>query len=560
MKLPYLSCIVAGLLMASTIGGKQAWAAGPATCESLANYHAENLTITTATAMDAPVTMGQIKVSTSFCRVVGFLTPTSDSHIGFEVWLPPAAAWNHLYEAVGNGGFSGNVNPRAMIPGLSRGYATMTTDEGHINKPEEPVEDVSWALGHPEKFIDYAYRAEHDTTIAAKQLIEAYYGSAPTHSFYSGCSAGGIQGMVEMLRYPKDYDGYIVGDATPNHMDQELGAFWNTLAASIGNESEAIKPTQITLIHKEVLKQCGGKDGGLDTDGFLSNPQACIFDPKPLACSAGQDASSCLSPAQMAELAKIFQGPIDPQTHKPILAGLTPGAEGTWDRYFSGKKNPVGTERPWAGFIAYAAYGDPDYLTKEKYLTFNFGSDLQAIGKEKMGNSTLDAVFNTPSHDLDPVNAEHGKVIQYHGWDDPNIPPMEAVNFFNGVVADQAKRHHLTQQQALAETEQFYRLFMVPGMGHCAGGAGPNSFGQNPGMTKGNPETDILSALETWVEDGAAPEKFIGSRNDPKTRTVDMTRPVCAYPKTPVWNGSGDAKDASSFTCTDKLPSQTAQK
>lgn len=619
MKIHPLLGITCAASMISAVGS-QAWAAEPVACARLADLHEQNLTITSATDVSADTNLGgggaaggpgaggpgrggpgagggpggggtgaaggpgagggprgggpgsgpgaggpgggggALKVSTPFCRVVGYLTPTSDSHIGFEVWLPPATTWNHRLEAVGNGGFSGNVNLRAMVPGLSRGYATMTTDEGHINKPEEPVEDVSWALGHPEKFIDYAYRAEHVTTIAAKQIIAAYYGTAATHSFYSGCSAGGIQGMVEMLRYPKDYDGYIIGDATPDHMSQELGAFWNTMAASIADPSEAFKPNQVALIHKEALKQCVGKDGGASGDTFLSDPLACSFDPKPLACSAGAPADSCLSPAQMTDLGKIFQGPVDERTHKQILAGLTAGTETSWARYFTDKKNPVGTERPWAGFMAYVAYGDPDYLTKEKYLTFNFGSDYETIAQRKLSGQTLDAVFNTWTRDMDPVKAEGGKVIQYHGWEDPNIPSLEAVNFFNEVVADQAKRHHLTPQQAQEETEKFYRLFMVPGMGHCAGGAGPNSFGQNAPAVKGNPEVDVLSALETWVDTGAAPEKFIGSRMDQKTRTVDMTRPVCPYPQTPVWNGSGNPDEASSFTCKVQPEVQRTQK
>lgn len=566
MKIHSLLGIACAASLVSMVG-TEAWAADPVACGHLSELHAQNLTITSATDVSEPTTLSGgmgggpgVKVSTPFCRVVGFLTPTGDSHIGFEVWLPPAASWNHRYEAVGNGGFAGSVNFRAMIPGLSRGYATMTTDEGHINKPEEPVEDVSWALGHPEKFVDYAYRAEHVSTVAAKQIIETYYGAAPSHSFYAGCSAGGIQGMVEMLRYPKDYDGYIIGAATPDHLGQELGAFWNTLAASISNESEALKPNQVSLIHKEVLKQCVGKDGGAATDTFLSNPLACTLDTKPLACSAGADPDSCLSPGQLTDLAKIFQGPSDSRTHKQILAGLVPGTETSWDRYFTGKKNPVGTERPWAGFLAYVAFSDPDYLSKEKYLTFNFGTDYETISQKKIAGQTLEAVFDTSTRDMDPIKAEGGKVIQYHGWEDPNIPSLEAVNFYKEVVADEAKRHHLSEQQALAETEKFYRLFMVPGMGHCGGGAGPNNFGQNPPAVKANPEVDVLSALETWVDGGVAPEEFIGSHLDPKTHAVDMTRPVCPYPKTPVWNGSGNANEAGSFTCADQPQAERTRK
>lgn len=550
-------------LMVSPVS--RALALEPTTCESLAQFHAPNTTITAATDVEPPLTIssafGPVTVSKSFCRVAGFLTPTSDSHIGFEVWLPPAAGWNHKFQAVGNGGFAGSLNYRAALAALSRGYAAMTTDEGHVNDPAQPIEDVTWALGHPEKFVDYAYRAEHLTTLVSKQIVDAFYGAEPAHSYYTGCSAGGIQGMVELLRFPTDYDGYIIGDATPDHLGQEVGAFWNTMQASLADTSEALQPSQIKLVHDHVLQQCVGKDGGTDKDGFLSNPLACSFDPKTLACSAGQDPSSCLTPKQVKELAAIYQGPMDARTHQRILAGLTPGTEATWDRYFAGKKNPVGTERPWAGFMADVAFADPDYLTKEKYLTFNFGTDLQSVRQRKIAGDTLESVFDTKSRNLDPVNTEKGKVIQYHGWDDANIPAMEAVDFFQAVVADQAKRHSLTSQQAQDETQQFYRLFMVPGMGHCFGGAGATSFGQNGQRpAKADPEDDTLSALEVWVEKGVAPDKFIGSRVDAKTGAVSMTRPICAYPKVPTWDGTGNPNDASSFTCSEKPRSKSDQK
>lgn len=560
----FLLGVVGGVvLMASSVSS--ALALEPATCASLAQFHAPNATITVATDVEPPFTIsssfGSVTVAKPFCRVAGFLTPTSDSHIGFEVWLPPAAVWNHKYQAVGNGGFAGSLNYRAAMAALNRGYAAMTTDEGHVGDQANPIEDVSWALGHPEKFVDYAYRAEHLTTLVSKQIIAAFYAAEPSHSYYTGCSAGGIQGMVELLRFPTDYDGYIIGDATPDHLGQEVGAFWNTMQASLADTPEALEPSQISLAHDRILQQCAGKDGGTPKDGFLSNPLECKFDPKTLACSAGQDPSSCLTPKQVAEFAAIYQGPVDSHTHQPVLAGLTPGTEATWGRYFSGKKNPVGTERPWAGFMTYVAFADPDYLTKEKYLAFNFGTDLTAVRQKKVAGESLESTFDTKNRNLDPVKMEKGKVIQYHGWDDANIPALEAVDFFQDVVADQAKRHGLTSQQAQNETQQFYRLFMVPGMGHCFGGAGATSFGQNGQRpTKTDPEDDTLSALEVWVEKGVAPDKFIGSRVDAKTGAVAMTRPICPYPKVPTWDGTGNPDDASSFVCSEKPQPKLDQK
>jgi feruloyl esterase len=438
-----------------------------------------------------------------------------------------------------------------MLPGFTRGYATMTTDLGHINTPPGSVEDASWALGHPEKVIDYEYRGEHLSALAARQIVAAYYGGAPAHSYYTGCSAGGIQGMTEALRYPSDFDGYIFGDATPDHLGQEMLALWNTLVASLANEAEALQPAQISLVHNAILKQCVGRDGGASTDAFLTDPPACKFEPKTLRCAAGQDPATCLSAEQVKEFEEIYQGPQNTRTHEQILSGLTLGTEMGWDRYFSGKKNPAGVERPWAGFLVDMVYSDPDFLSQEKYLKFDFDKDYTDLRQRMVAGESLDSSWNTRSRNLEPIRAAGGKVIHYHGWDDPNIPALEAVRFFDSVVADQAERRHLASARALDETETFYRLFMVPGMGHCNGGEGATSFGQGGKGLKDDPQYDTMLALEQWVEKGVAPEQFIGSRADPKSGTVDLTRPICAYPKIPKYKGTGNTAEASSFSCVD---------
>jgi feruloyl esterase len=525
-----------------------------AACADLAGFRADNVTITAAATVDSPGSispaLAQATLPTPFCRVGGFIAPTADSHIGFEVWLPAAAAWNRKLEAVGNGGLSGALNYRAMVAGFARGYATMTTDLGHTNTPPGAVEDASWALGHPDKVVDYAYRAEHLATLAARAIVAAFYGSAPAHAYYTGCSAGGIQGLNEALRYPGDFDGYIVGDATPDHLGQEIGALWNTLQASLANQAEALKPAQISLVHKEILRQCAGNDGGVGTDPFLTDPRQCKFAPKKLQCRAGQEASTCLTPVQVSEFEKIYQGPRNPRTGKAIESGMTLGSEAGWDRYFAGKNNPAGTDRPWAGFLVDMVLSDPDYLSQQKYLGFDFDKDLAAVRQKMVGGESLDSSWNVPSRDLESFRAAGGKLIQYHGWDDPNIPALEAVKFYGDVVADQAKRHRLSAKQAQAQTSEFFRLFMAPGMGHCNGGDGPSNFGQN-GQRPLAPdaEHDTLIALENWVEKGTAPDQFIGSRVDAKSGAVDMTRPICAYPARPIWKGQGSVQEANNFVC-----------
>lgn len=552
------SALLCGGLLLAALGAKPALAA--TRCQDLARLQAPNVTITTAARVESLVAVSAhlppTRLTTPLCRVKGFITPTRDSHIGFEVWLPPPGAWNHKLEAVGNGGMLGILNYRAMVPGFSRGYATMTTDLGHINHPPGAAEDGTWALGHPEKVIDYAYRAEHVATLAAKRIIEDYYRAAQKHSYYAGCSAGGIQGITELLRYPKDYDGYIIGDATPDHLGQEMGALWDTLLASLADPTTALTVADLGLVHRAVLRQCVGKDGGAPSDAFLTNPPACDFNPEVLQCTAGQNPATCLSSAKIAQLEKIYRGPVDPLTGKSIRAGVTPGSELTWERFFAGKTNPAAADRPWAAFLVYMVYSDPSYLSKEKYLSFSFGKDYEAIRRQRVAGEPLDAVWNTRNRDLDAFEAAGGKVIEYHGWDDGNIPALSAVGFFDSIVSDQARRHHLSPAQAQQRTLRFYRLFMVPGMGHCGGGAGPGDFGE-PGHrpSKVDAEHDTLTALARWVEHGAAPTQFIASHANPRARTISMTRPVCPYPQEPRWNGRGNPDAAASFTCV--IPKQT---
>ena len=446
MRLRHIVAMCGGVALTALVSSP-AFAA--ASCDSLIQLHEPNVTITVATMTDSTASVippgggglggpgggpapapaaaparppAAAGPAVPFCRVAGFVAPTRDSHIAFEVWLPATGSWNHKLQAVGNGGLSGAINYRAMLPGFARGYATLTTDLGHTNTPAGAVEDATWAMGHPEKTIDYAYRAAHVTTLAAKKIVAAYYDAPPMHSYFTGCSAGGIGGFNELLRFPKDYDGYVIGDATPDHLGQEMTALWNTLHGSLLDPANALKPDTIALVHAAVLKQCAGKDGGLASDPFLTNPMACKFTPQSLACKPGQDRATCVNPAQVAILDKIYRGPVNPRTKQSILAGLTPGTELGWDRYFTGKKNPAGLDRPWAGFFVSMVYSDPSWLTEQKYLKFDFDKDYIAVQQTMVGGETLDSSWNARSRDLETFEAGGGKLIHYHGWTIPIFP------------------------------------------------------------------------------------------------------------------------------------------
>ena len=523
-----------------------------ASCEKIAPNVA-GLSIVSATPVSSPLTVtsgfGTVTISTPFCRVVGFLAPTSDSRIGFEVWLPPPDTWNHKFLGVGNGGFAGALNYSGMAPAFKRGYATMTTDEGHINIPTNPIEDITWARGHPEKVIDFGYRAEHLSTLAAKKIVDAYYGNAPSHSYFLGCSAGGHQGITESQRYPTDYDGYVVGDAGLDHIDTDLDGFWAALAASLSDPANALQMNQLQLVHSAVLKQCVGKDGGLAADNFLTDPRACHFDTNTLLCKTGQDVSTCLSAGEIAALNKVYAGPRNPRTNEQIAAGYPFGSEISWTN-FIGKKNPAGTERPWAGVLTSMVFEDPDYLSSEKYLTFSFDADYRYTRTKKVGSETLGSIFDNSHPRLDPIREEGGKVIHYWGWMDGTDPALHGIEYFQRVVDDQSKLHHLAADAALRQTLTFYRLFLAPGMGHCAGGPGPSNFGQiNQVPVQMDPEHDTLSALERWVEQGIAPDEMIASRVDAKTGAIALTRPLCPFPQFARWTGSGSADNAKNFVC-----------
>jgi feruloyl esterase len=293
-----------------------------------------------------------------------------------------------------------------------------------------------------------------------------------------------------------------------------------------------------------------GKDGGQAGDDFLTNPAMCHADLKKLVCKPGADNGRCLSGKQIASFGKIYGGPRNPRTGQSYEAGFAPGSELGWS-LFTGKTNPANAERPWAGFFADIVYADPDYLSGMKYLKFDFDGDYAAMTDKTYAGEQLGSAFGSDiGRSLDPVRAEGGKIIAYHGWDDGDAPAPVSVQMYKDMVAKEARLHHLTPASALALTRQFYRLFMVPGLGHCRGGSGPWDVGQVPHKpVSGDSEHDMLTALEKWVELGAPPDRFIGVRADPQTKAVNMTRPVCPYPAVAHWNGAGSKADAANFRC-----------
>lgn len=485
-------------------------------CESLATLSLPDSTIVSATSVPAgafsPPTAGtsspggrpQPITAPAFCRVVGRVSTA----INFEVWMP-LAGWNGKFQGVGNGGFAGLISHAAMGTALNRGYATASTDTGHIG------ENGRFALGHPELVVDFGHRAIHEMTLKAKAIVEAFYGRAPQRSYFVGCSTGGRQGLMEAQRYPSDYDGIVAGAPVAFYGHMHAGQLW-IASATLKDPASAIPPGKYSLINKAVLAACDARDGV--ADGVLEDPRRCDFDPKTLLCP-GADTSGCLTSAQIEAVRKIYAPARNPRTGQEIYPGMPRGGELGWAGLAGGP------QPNWRALelFKYFVFEDPDW----DWRTFDFDRDMART------DATVGPVVAAMNPDLEKFKARGGKLILYHGWNDQGVAPQNSVNYYEDVV----------RVLGPTQTDQFVRLFMAPGMQHCRGGpippAGPDEF-------------DEVGALEQWVEQGRAPEKIIASHST--GGVVDRTRPLCPYPQVAGYKGTGSTDEAENFMCVSPAP------
>jgi len=505
--------------------------AGP--CEDLSALKLPGATITSAESVAAgaftppgsaaapPV----FKNAPAFCRVTAELKPSKDSDIKMEVWLP-ASGWNGKFQTQGNGGFAGMINYPAMAGAVSRGYATASTDTGHAGT----AGDASWALGHPEKITDFGYRAVHEMTLKAKEIIHAFYGKNPKRSYFASCSNGGRQGLMEAQRFPEDYDGIIAG-APANYFTHLLTAGAWDVQATQTDPASYIPAAKIPALSAAVLKACDAQDGV--TDGVINDPKECRFDPAALLCKEA-DSDSCLTAPQVAALKKLYAGPTNSKGEK-IFPGRVPGGEdgpNGWASWVSGAA--PGTSLMFqftTNFFPNMVFDDPAW----DFKTFNFDTGVKTADDKQAVN------LNATDPNLKAFQERGGKLILYHGWSDAAISALNTIDYYDSVVA----------KMGAPETSQFVRLYMVPGMQHCGGGPGPNSFGQF-GAGPADPQRNLRLALEQWVEKGIAPDKIIATKfvNDlDPGQGVKLTRPLCPYPQIAKYNGSGDTNDAANFAC-----------
>ena len=432
----------------------------------------------------------------AFCRVAVTLTPSSDSDIKVEVWLPESG-WNGKFQAVGNGGWAGVISYPAMAEALRAGYATASTDTGHEGGRG------TFALGHPEKLIDFAWRSEHEMTVTAKAVIQAFYSSAPKRSYWNGCSTGGRQGLKEAQKFPDDFDGIIAG-APANRTAISL---WIAHAV-LKDPASYIPPSKYPLVHQAALAACDAVDGL--KDGLIDDPRKCTFDPNVLLCKDA-DSPTCLTAPQVAAVKKIYSPAINPRTGQQLFSSLVPGTELGWGVQALGPDPQANLYDQYR----YVVFKDPHW----DWRTFNFDSDVVR------GDLPENLVMNATDPDMKPFFSHGGKLLMYHGWSDPNVPTLNTIKYYNGVVENLGGGSKATEA---------VRLFLAPGMGHCGGGEGPSVF-------------DKVGPLERWVEEGKAPEVLIASHMT--SGKVDRTRPLCPYPQIARYKGAGSIDDASNFAC-----------
>ena len=503
---------IAALLLSTT--SLIAAPTGGSPCDSLSKLNLPNVTINSAQSVAAgaftppPTPAGPpggplgnpapFKSVPEFCRVMATLTPSSDSDIKIEVWLP-ASGWNNDFQAIGNGGWNGTIGYGPLAEGVKRGFATAATDTGHAGG------SASFAMGHPEKLTDFAYRAVHEMTVTSKAIIQNYYGTAPRYSYWNGCSTGGRQGLKEAQKYPADFDGIV--DGAPANYQTHLHVWSVWLAQQVNKTPDSfLSPEKLGVLHKAVLAACDAADGV--KDGLLNDPTKCHFDPKTIECK-GEDLPTCLLPAQVAAVQAIYAGP-ENAAGKKIFPSYEPGSELGWSLLAGKQGSPVATDS-----FTYVVYKNPNW----DWRTMNLESDVAAI--EKSYGNLIDAT----DPNLKPFFGHKGKLLMYHGWADMAIAPGNSINYYESVVKN------LGGEKKAADD---IRLFMVPGMGHCGGGGGPNDF-------------DKMTAIQDWVEHGKAPEQMIASHS--AKGAVDRTRPLCPYPQVARYKGTGSTDDAANFTC-----------
>lgn len=494
-----MSALRIGRLLVAGFGTLASVSALAAGCNELTRLAIDTVTVTQAEGRSAGTfeqSFGPDLALPDHCRVAAVLSPSGDSHIEMELWLPDE--WNGKFLALGNGGWAGTISFSAMAAGLRSGYAVASNDTGHKGG------SGAFAVGHPEKVVDFAWRAMHEMAVRSKTIIEAYYAQPPRLSYYQGCSTGGRQGMIEAQRFPADFDAMVVG-APVNNMLALNATQFHVMKTLIENRDLALSPEKVQMLHSAVLAACEVNDGV--EDGFLNDPLACDFSPESLQCD-GAEEGTCLTQAEVRSVKSAYAG-VYSSAGELIYPGHAKGFELGW-RIPADGAEPTALQTDATRYLVYG--DDADWDWREFELERDLSRALGAAGSIE----ALDA-------DLGEFEARGGKILFYHGWNDPGPSPLNTIDYRNRVLAKMGP-----------DQDDWLRLYLMPGMGHCRGGIGPD-------------QADFLGAIEAWVEDGVRPEAITASRV--RGGEVEMTRPLCPYPEVAAWTGEGDPDDAANYVC-----------
>jgi feruloyl esterase len=507
---------ISSMLGCAPSGQESDVAAGPVACKDLAALPVANTTISSADVVAAgtfeppvpqpPFYQADYSSLPVFCRVTGSIKPSADSDIRFELWLP-SEGWNGKFMQTGNGGAAGSIIYSSLVEPLSRGYAVANTDTGH----KGAMGDFSFAAGHPEKLVDFQYRAVHALTVAGKALTEAHYGHAPDKSYFTGCSTGGRQGLKEAQRFPSDYDAILAGAPASNW--SRLMGLSILIQRNLG--PAGLRFNKLAMLKEAAITACDADDGVVDR--VISEPDRCDFDPASLKCNQGET-GQCLSPNELAAAKRIYAGVVNKEGDV-LFPGTGPGSELAWGAYGS-PQFAIGTSQ-FRNVVA----DDPDWDPAD------FDVDTDIARADELDAGAADAM----DPNLSAFVARDGKLITYHGTTDGLISYGNSVDYYQSVV------------KTLGEgvVENSVKLYLVPGMDHCFGGEGAFIV-------------DWLSALEQWAEQDKTPGALLGTHPanmpgmpgaPPPKPGKAFTRPICPYPQITRYKGSGDDTDAANFEC-----------
>jgi feruloyl esterase len=475
----------------------------------------------------------------ALCAIAVNIVSSPTSSFNFGLFLPQQ--WNSRFIASGNGGFGGGINWNDMETNALSGFASMSTDTGHLSS----TFDASWALNVPESQIDWGFRAMHGSVELAKLITEKYYGSQIKYSYYSGCSTGGRQGLKEVQMFPEDFDGVLAGAPAwwTTHLQTwslEIGV-WNLPV----DASHHIPGSLLPVIGDEVLRQCDPQDGLVD--GIISNPYGCDFHPEALLCGPKSKSSSCLTAPQLRTLYKIYHDWVDFNGNF-LFPQYTLGSEAQYGFLVdtdSGSPSPAGTS-----FVQ-------NFILNNTDPSYNWVTDF-SYDDLVLADSINPGSANADDFDLSPFARRGGKLIHYHGLADGLITAGSSIYFRKQVLS--------TLIPAGISVPDFYNLYLMPGVQHCRGSVGNAPWyigGSGQAFSLGptvhgvpgfeDPKHDALLALMDWVENGIAPNEIVATKyvNDTVALGVQSQRPLCPYPSQAKYNGIGDPDVADSWTCYD---------